>query len=104
MPAWPSSAAAVATWPERWLRRQSVAWHDGDSYGSKDVRAVVLGSNLTKLPFPEATTTLVDDVATNAKLCVKRDFLHLSNDAPAPAPPLSQNLQIIIGRIYLSSS
>jgi hypothetical protein len=68
----------------------------GDSDGSKDASAATPGSNPPEPPFPSRELTLssylcdkappnpeaaagpAEDAAANAKLCIERDFLHLT--------------------------
>jgi hypothetical protein len=97
----------------------------GDSDGSKDASAAAPGSNPTEPPFPNRELTLssylcdkappaaaaagpssppnpeaaaapADDAAANAKLCVERDFLHLS--APKRGDPPGDDSSVVGGK------
>ncbi|CAD6202817.1 unnamed protein product [Miscanthus lutarioriparius] len=93
----------------------------GDSDGSKDASAAAPGSNPPEPPFPNRELTLssylcdkappasaagpssppnpeaaaapADDAAANAKLCVERDFLHLS--APKRGDPPGDDSSVV---------
>ncbi|CAD6210366.1 unnamed protein product [Miscanthus lutarioriparius] len=94
----------------------------GDSDGSKDASAAEPGSNPPEPPFPNRELTLsylcdkappaaagpssppnpeaaaapADDAAANAKLCVERDFFHLS--APKRGDPPGDDSSVVGGK------